>query len=640
MRLPDRLPPRLPLALFAVLALATVGAFYITQHLKTKNPLINGGPRADPAVINPRHAGVCPNEVGKEVSFRSTSLGFYLQSKSDNVTVEVVDADGFNVATMAGSGRYVHAGLNRYAFFSWDGRLSDGRYAPAGTYTFHVVLQHQDRDLPIQTSSGVLASVRVQSRRPRPRVSSVTVNDGTATTATTTTTPAGTTPAFTPGHQTLTINLAPGAYISGDVLVYRATGNAAKPLELVKSFGIDPRVRTAVWDGLINGRPAPAGTYLMGLKLTDSACTSGQYPPVDDPAPHSTDGAGVNVSYLSANPPMDPVPAGQPASVGVSTGGASYRWALRRAGQARVIVHGTSSSSSSGTGTGKLAVRMPSAGLYELTLVSHRRRTTVPLVASAVGKRAAAKVLVVLPALTWQGADPTDDDSDGLIDTLSNGSQINVERPLVAGLPRGVDDEAALLNFLDSESLSYDVTTDVALAEGIGPSLQGRSGVLLDGTFSWLPAQLVAQLRSFVTAGGGAFAAGLRSLESTAEISDGTAGPIAGPARPLAVDPFGVRHGTVSPADGQIITSLTPTDGLGIFSSADALQFPSYQVLTPSRGAVASAGGVADSAVSIVGFHLGNGTVVEAGLPDFGASLDSDVQSGELLSQVWHVVLR
>lgn len=619
MRLPERLPARLPLVLFALLALATVGAFSITQHLKTKNPLINGSPRADPPVINPRDGGVCLNELGKPVSFRSTSIGFYLQSKSDNVTVEVINSAGFNVATMSGSGRYIHLS-NRYSYFGWNGRLSDHRFAPAGTYTFDVVLQHQDRDLPIPD-----ASVTVRYARPTPKVTAVTVDSLPAT-------PAGATPTLTPGRQTATIQLAPNRDRSGDVLVYRATGDGARPLALVKSFGINPRRRTAVWDGTINGRPAPAGTYLLGVTVTDSSCTTGRFPQVDDPAPHSTAGAGVNVSDLSAQPPLDPVPAGQLASVAVDAGGAGYDWALRRAGQAPVIFHGAGASS-------ELRVRMPGAGLYALTLAGGGHRTTVPLVSSAVGPRAEARVLVVLPALSWQGANPTDDDSDGLIDTLANGSQIRLQRPLVNGLPAGFNDEAALLDFLDSEHLSYDLTTDVALAEGVGPRLTGRSGVLLDGAFTWLPTQLVTQLRRFVTGGGGAFADDIRSLQSVAPLSAGGDGPSAGPARALAVDPFGVRHGTVSPADGQIISSLT-TDHLGIFSTAAALEFPRYQVLEPPHGTVLSAGGVADSAVSILGFGLGAGTVVEAGLPGFGTSLATDVDSGELLSRVYQSVLR
>jgi hypothetical protein len=635
-RLPDRLPDRLILGLFAVLALATVGAFSITQHLKTKNPLYNGAPRADPAVINPRLAGRCQNEANppKPVSFRQTSVGFYLQSHSDNVTVTVIDPEGDSdpVATMSGSGRYVHAGLNKYVYFHWNGRLTDGRYAPDGTYTFHLVLQHQDRNLPITG-----ASVTVQSARPTPKVSAITVNVLPSLTAATTTSstapaPAGVTPTFTPEQQNVTLHLVPGKYRSGDVLVYRATGDSSRPLRLVKTFGINPRIRTAVWDGTIDGQPAPAGTYLLGEKVTDRSCTTGQFPLVDDPAPHSTAGAGVNVSYLSAQPPMTPVPAGQLATVGVHAGGVSYHWALRRAGQAKVIFHGVSRAD-------ELRVRMPATGLYELALALPGHRTVVPLVASAVGARAGAKVLVVLPALSWQGANPTDDDSDGLIDTLANGSQISLERPLVAGLPVGLDDEAALLNFLDSEGLSYDLTTDVALAEGVGPALSHRSGVLLDGAFTWLPTQLEAQLMSFVRAGGGAFADDIRSLQSSASLSDGSDGPIAGPARALAVDPFGVRHGIVSPADGQIISSLA-TDHLGIFSTAAALQFPRYQVLTPPHGTVLSAGGVADSAPSILGFGLGSGTVVEVALPDFGSSLVTDVDSGELLSRVYQSVLK
>jgi hypothetical protein len=635
-RLPERLPDRMVLGLFAVLALATVGAFSITQHLKTKNPLYNGSPRADPSVINPRLAGRCLNQANppKLVSFRQTSVGFYLQSKSDNVSVDVINSQDADVATMSGSGRYIKAST-RYSYFHWNGRLANGQFAPDGTYTFHLVLQHQDRNLPITG-----ASVTVQSARPTPKVTAITVSPlgptvhPTSTTyvPTAPTTPAGTTPTFNPRRQSVTVHLVPGRYRTGNVLVYRATGDSGRPLTLVKTFGINPRVKTARWDGTINGQPAPTGTYLLGEKVTDRACTTGQFPLVTDPAPHSTAGAGVNVSYLSAQPPLTPVPAGQLAAVGVDGGGADYHWALRRAGQGTVIFHGMSTSS-------QLRVRMPGAGLYELTLAGGGHRTSVPLVASAVGARAAARVLVVLPALSWQGANATDDDSDGLIDTLSNHSQISLERPLVAGLPRGLDDEAALLNFLDSEGLSYDLTTDVALAEGVGPPLSGRSGVLLDGAFTWLPTQLAAQLTRFVRAGGGAFTDDIRSLERVASLSDGSDGPVAGPARPLAVDPFGVRHGTVSPAGGQIISSLT-TDHLGIFSTAAALQFPSYQVLSPPPGTVLSAGGVADSAVSILGFHLGAGTVVEAGLPAFGSSLSADVDSGELLSRVYQSVLR
>ena len=35
---------------------------------------------------------------------------------------------------------------------------------------------------------------------------------------------------------------------------------------------------TAVWDGSIGGRPAPAGTYVIGIEVTDATCNTGRYP--------------------------------------------------------------------------------------------------------------------------------------------------------------------------------------------------------------------------------------------------------------------------------------------------------------------------------------------------------------------------
>ena len=55
-----------------------------------------------------------------------------------------------------------------------------------------------------------------------------------------------------------------------------------------------------------------------------------------------------------------------------------------------------------------LRVRLPKslgAGLYELALRSGSHRTAVPLIAHAAVP--SAHVLVVLPALTWQGLNPS-----------------------------------------------------------------------------------------------------------------------------------------------------------------------------------------------------------------------------------------
>ena len=44
---------RLSTGAFALLVVATIGAFFVTQHLKVTTPLIQGYPRFVPGVINP-----------------------------------------------------------------------------------------------------------------------------------------------------------------------------------------------------------------------------------------------------------------------------------------------------------------------------------------------------------------------------------------------------------------------------------------------------------------------------------------------------------------------------------------------------------------------------------------------------------
>ena len=57
--------------------------------------------------------------------------------------------------------------------------------------------------------------------------------------------------------------------------------------------------------------------------------------------------------------------------------------------------------------------------MYALTVRAGADSATVPF---AVQGEQAAPILVVLPAITWFGADLLDDDRDGVPNTLENGS--------------------------------------------------------------------------------------------------------------------------------------------------------------------------------------------------------------------------
>src|SRR5579884_3591092 len=122
---------RLPLLAFAALVVATVAAFFITQHLKVSTPLLAGFPRPVPAAINPVGGINCYDPaVGKRLDYRQMSISFYLLNQSDSVDVWVVDARGRIVATLA-RGRYMPGGSHPVRKqFVWNGRESDGAVAP------------------------------------------------------------------------------------------------------------------------------------------------------------------------------------------------------------------------------------------------------------------------------------------------------------------------------------------------------------------------------------------------------------------------------------------------------------------------------------------------------------------------------
>ena len=226
---------RLPAIVFAVLALATVGAFYLTQHLKVSNPLINGLPRADPPVINPLAAGFCLDLEKNYVSFRSTKVGFFLQRNNSRVVVHVLNSSGQRVADMDGSGRMLIAGFKRYYYFTWNGREYHGQLAPDGTYALQAVLEFDGRAFPV-------GKVTVLTAAQRPTVT-LSVLD----------------------HR-VTLSFTAAGYLSAGLVVYqRGSPVAGVPVPL--------SARRASWDERIAGKRAAPGVYQVGLIVRNESCT-------------------------------------------------------------------------------------------------------------------------------------------------------------------------------------------------------------------------------------------------------------------------------------------------------------------------------------------------------------------------------
>ena len=606
--------------MFAALVAATVGAFFLTQHLKVSPPLITGSPVPVPSAFNPVSGRVCVTDSGKRVDFSKTWISFVLLN-TDTVEAYIFNSDGDLVKTVS-TGTRVRRKVRSPRFY-WNGRESDGRIAPDGTYYWRFVLERENR-----TDELTDDPIKLITTTPHPVVRSVRVA-GTSTAST-----SG--PAIiTPPKQSVTIHFTKADYRQAVIMLWRTDlGRPRLAKEYVDSDS--PASGTASWDGTIDGRSATAGTYMVGVRVTDRACNQATFP-IAQPPVTSEPGTGVTVRYLAAQPPLGPVPAGSTATVYVDSRLQPYRWSLWAPGARKAIARGNEPGDAY-----ELHVRLPAgaAGLYELTVRSGPHFTSVPLVADAtIGAPARARVLVVLPMLSWQGENPVDDSGGGIPDTLSAGGQIQLRRPLLDGLPRGFGDEASLLRYLKAAHLSFQLTTDVALAQGAGagPGLAGHSGVILDGPFTWLPEVLGPQLRGYVQSGGRTLSIGAPSLQAQAPIRQLGGGSVAGPSSPLSPDPFGVHRGAISTTAGELIARQS--DPLGILPPVMALTgFRSFQTLTPPGGVAASVGGVAAEAPTIVGFRSGEGRVVEIGLPGFASSLRGNVGSQQLLARIWQLL--
>lgn len=594
---------RLPPAAFAVLAAATVGAFFVTQHLKVSTPLIAGFPKPSPDAISPTGNGCGGAD-------RVTQFSFYLLHRADDVAVYIVDPSGSIVRTLS-SGRHMRVGVRTPdGQFPWNGREDDGRVAPDGTYYYRVALLHQNR-----TVEYTRTPVQVITHPPHPLVTSAK-------------------PDLIPqAGAPVTIHGRSGAKGRGVVQaqIYR-TDISGGP-RLVKAFRTPWKGGEAEWDGKIHGRPAPAGTYLVGLEATDRACNTGRFPSAMPPPAGSTPDAGVTVRYLAAQPPLDPVPAGSRATVYVDARHRSYAWALRRAGARAILAHGSSRAYA-------LNVRLPRSGpdLYVLSLRSGAHRTSIPLVAGArPGRSGPNQPLVVLPALSWQGSNRVDDDHDGLPNTLSAGTPIELHRPLADGLPSDFADEAGFIRYLDRAHLPFDLTTDLGLLDGTGAALTSHRAVCLDGAERWLPASLGSSLRVYAQQGGHVVSIGTDSLLRGVTVRGTQA---LAPSAPASTDIFGVHPQPLVPHTSELIT--VNRDALGIFSSTSGALpgFSAYQPLAPGGPPFASAAGVGEQSAAVAGLHFGHGIVVEIALPGFGSRLAGDVDAQELVGRLWQTLRR
>ena len=585
--------PQTATVVFVLLVVATVAAFFVTQRLKRSAPVVRH-------VKMPLY--ISPNGDGRK---DTAVIRFRLPKADDRVTVSMVDANGDEVRRLAD--RRLSKGRHR---FVWNGRDNSAAIPPDGFYYLRVVLGGQGRGTITRRGIHLLTA------KPVPRLVSIS--------------PARVHPG---GREPVTIRFSGPSNPAPVFSVYRTDGGAPR---VVWRFAGAVGSTTATWDGRIGGRPAPAGTYAFAVTVENRALVAGSSPQKLPPTPASAQpNTGVTIGGLVAAAPLDAVRAG--TGVDVTVGGATgrVRWAIsslgggsslrRGAGQAPVLRLGIP--------------RRTRTGVYMVRLSARAGTARVPV--AVQGRSAGARVLVVLPAMTWQGLNPVDDDADGFPDTLDDSRAVPLARPLASGRPPvGFgSDVAPLVSFLSSNGLRYDLTTDIALAAGRGPGFGSYRGVVFAGSERWFTESLDRRLRAYVERGGRVASFGTDALRRTVSL---TATELAAPSPPQDTNVLGEETGPASSAAAPLV--VNPGDTLGLFSGTDGFvglftRFEQSRRRVGGTQVVASAG--RDPArPAFIAYKLGNGLVVRVGTPQWSRMLSTDTEVAAVTKSLWSLLSR
>ena len=545
-------------------------------------------------------------------------ISFFLK-KADDVSVDIVDERRALIRSLVDD-RHL-AARQRLSGVVWDGRDDEGHVVPDGLYTVRVTLRREGRAVFLP------APITIDDKPPRPVV--VSIGPTTGVTA----------PEYLPNNRDGGVQIKVVAPGSGRTL--RIFRTDVRPFKLVRTLDLGPDVNERDWDGTDDaGRPVPDGTYVVAAQARDHAGNTGSTPPFDGsgrPAfsrgTHFAGRGGVTVRHIAVQPPFIPPRAGTLMHPLVDARGKAYTWSIRRLGEPGVI-----------RGSGRktkfaLNIHAPrgSSGIY---LLAARRGSHVTRVPVPVQGRGHQPVLVVLPYMTWQGRNPVDDDGDGMPNLLDLGIGVRGARPFAGGgLPSGfLHFEAPVISWLDHTHRRYDITTDLALALGQGPKLEGHQGVLIPGDARWITNRLGAKLRSFVRGGGRLASLGTGSLERRVRISPH--GRLYAPTPPAPTDLFGA---TLRPLAHGKVTLQSFTDDLQLFAETNGTfgPFGSYEETRRvgrdadlASDAVIASGGPLGRPV-IVAVSFGKGRVIRTGLPELPDRLSAGGTVTTLMERIW-----
>ena len=570
---------------FALLVAATGAAFFVTQLLKTEDPVVK-------RLALQRFFS--PNGDGRKETAR---IRFQLP-KADDVTVDVVNSGGDRVRRLADD-RPLRAGPHDLV---WDGRNDRGRVPRDSTYYVRVSLREQGR--AVTGTRGIVLT----TAPPRPRIVSVTP---------------GRIAAGRPVP--VTVRFTGPAVVRPIFRVWRTDRRVRE----VARFTVPRGEHAATWNGRVRGRPAPEGSYAFSVTVQNRALIEASAPrrlPPDRAGARAR--TGLRIAGPEAVMPMEAFLAGSVARVAVNGVRGTYSWRLSRVGSDRVLRRGRARG-------GRVVLRLPArlpAGVYVLRVAAGSRPVRVPLV---VRKPTPARVTVIVPAITWQGRNAVDDDLDGFADTLDVSPGVRIARPLVRGaLPAGFDDEIApLLDFLQRRKLRYDVDTDLGVARQGGITSDARTGVVLAGDERWLPPALARNLREYVESGGRLLSLGTDSLRRAVTLRR-TA--LARPTGPRATTIFGED---TRPLQSLLAPLVATQDGLGLFAGTDDVVglFTRFeQAERPAQGGRLVVNAGRDPAKpAFAAYRFGRGLFIRVGTPQWSRALRSRPEAAGVMRRIW-----
>ncbi|MCU1676682.1 MAG: hypothetical protein JWM93_1440, partial [Frankiales bacterium] len=408
-------------------------------------------------------------------------------------------------------------------------------------------------------------------------------------------------------------------------------------------------VKTWTWDGYTSRGPAAPGTYIVVIASRDVAGNIGTSVPLNPTtglplAPYGTPfpgRGGITVRKLGVLPPNVPTVGGALGQIAIDSRTKQYDWSLRRVG-------GPKRPARRGVRDKPFLNLHAPRGISRLFLLSVRvdgvqQRVPYPVQADTDKIVAGGDVahphgvLVVMPAITWQGRNPVDDDGDGLPNVLDRGLPVRLERVFSGnGLPVGfAENEAPLMTYLDRKRHRYDLTTDVALTTSSGPDLRRYDGVLIAGDARWLPTGVGRQLRTFARAGGTVVSMGTDSLRREVRLTKRRR--LIDPTPPGPTDLFGARLG--APVRGNTAPIENILDKIDLFKGGTG-SFRGYSAYEPTidvgKDAKPVAAAVDDHGRRvIVAASFGKGLVIRTGLPGFAASLNRDRNAAALMESLW-----